>query len=54
MSKLLQFRQGIGAILLLFGGIVALGWWTRTGTLVQMIPGAVAMVLNTALCFCVK
>lgn len=51
MSKLLQLRQAIGSMLLLFGAIVMVGWWTRTEAVVQMIPGAVAMAWNTALCF---
>ena len=53
MGKLLQLRGAIGAILVLLGGAAIIGWLTRTDSLVQLIPGSVAMVFNTALCFVV-
>lgn len=41
----------IGAVLLLLGILVMLGWWLKIAPLVQLVPGFAAMVFNTALCF---
>lgn len=41
----------IGAGILLVGAAVMLGWWLHRPALVLLIPDAVAMVFNTALCF---
>ena len=40
-----------GSILILLGGTVLAGWFFRLPSLLQPLPGHVAMVLNTALCF---
>jgi PAS domain S-box-containing protein len=48
-----QLQRLIGALLLLLGASVIAGWILRSRELVQIVPGAVAMVLNTALCFLV-
>ncbi len=53
MLKFLQLRQLIGLVLLLLGTTVMIGWFTRTEKLVQVAPGLVAMVFNTAFCFAV-
>ena len=51
MVNLLQFRQLIGGLLGLFGLTVMTGWLIRSPVLVQISPGLVAMVFNTALGF---
>ena len=51
MGKLLQVRRLGGMLLLLLGGTVMVGWSIRSQLLVQVLPGLVAMVFNTALCF---
>lgn len=40
-----------GYVLLLLGGAVLTGWILRLPSLLQLLPGHVAMVFNTALCF---
>ena len=51
MGKLLQVRQLIGAVLVLLGVTVMIGWLVRSPVVVQLLPGMVGMVLNTAICF---
>ncbi|MEJ7806681.1 MAG: hypothetical protein WKG03_12285, partial [Telluria sp.] len=51
MVKLLQFRQVIGGLIGLLGLTVMFGWLIRSPALVQVAPGLVAMVFNTALGF---
>lgn len=41
----------VGVLLLLLGAAVLTGWLLRLPGLLQVMPGHVAMVLNTALCF---
>jgi len=43
--------QLIGIALIVLGTTVTLGWLLHIPSLVQILPGYVAMVLNTALCF---
>ena len=51
MRKLLQIRQLIGMVLVLLGVTVMIGWFARSPVVVQLLPGLVAMVFNTAFCF---
>jgi hypothetical protein len=53
MGSLLRARQLIGVLLLLLGATAMTGWILRSQALVQILPGVVAMVFNTALCFAV-
>ncbi|NIA00271.1 PAS domain S-box protein [Massilia sp. CCM 8734] len=46
-----QLQRSLGALLMLLGAVVIAGWGLRLRDLVQPLPGAVAMVFNTALCF---
>jgi signal transduction histidine kinase len=41
----------VGALLVLLGGSVMLGWAARLPPLVRVLPGFTPMVFNTALCF---
>ena len=41
----------VGALLVLLGGTVMLGWWMQLSPLVRVLPGFTPMVFNTALCF---
>jgi protein-histidine pros-kinase len=41
----------IGALLVLLGGTVMLGWWLQLPQVVRVLPGFSPMVFNTALCF---
>jgi len=41
----------VGALLVLLGGMVMLGWWMQLSPLVRVLPGFTPMVFNTALCF---
>jgi PAS domain S-box-containing protein len=41
-----------GALLVLLGGTVMLGWWLQLSLLVHVLPGFTPMVINTALGFC--
>jgi signal transduction histidine kinase len=41
----------VGALLVLLGGMVMLGWWMQVSPLVRVLPGFTPMVFNTALCF---
>jgi len=43
----------VGALLVLLGGMVMLGWWMQLSALVRVLPGFTPMVFNTALCFVV-
>src|SRR5712691_769536 len=40
-----------GALLVLLGGTVMLGWWMQLSFLVRVLPDFAPMVFNTALCF---
>src|SRR5712664_174197 len=40
-----------GALLVLLGGTVMLGWWLQQPLLVGVLPGFTPMVINTALSF---
>ena len=52
MARHLTRVQGIASAALVgLGGFVSLGWLTRQAWMVQLQPGLVAMVGNTALCF---
>ena len=53
MGNLLKARHLIGVLLLLLGATVITGWAIRSQALVQILPGVVAMVFNTAFCFAV-
>ncbi|MCY0914184.1 PAS domain S-box protein [Massilia antarctica] len=46
-----QLERLLGALVLLLGMTVVAGWGLHSGALVQLVPGAIAMVFNTALCF---
>src|ERR1700704_3558653 len=41
----------VGAVLVLLGGTVTVGWWMQLSLLVRVLPGFTPMVFNTALCF---
>src|SRR3979490_1754414 len=41
----------VGAVLVLLGGTVTVGWWMQLSLLVRLLPGFTPMVFNTALCF---
>jgi len=41
----------VGALLVLLGGTVMLGWWLQLPPVVRVLPGFTPMVFNTALCF---
>ena len=41
----------VGALLVLLGCTVMLGWWLQLAPLVRVLPGLTPMVFNTALCF---
>jgi protein-histidine pros-kinase len=41
----------IGALLVLLGCSVMLGWWLQWAPVVRVLPGFTPMVFNTALCF---
>jgi protein-histidine pros-kinase len=41
----------VGALLVLLGGTVTLGWWMQHPLLVRALPEFAPMVFNTALCF---
>jgi PAS domain S-box-containing protein len=41
----------VGAVLVLLGGTVMLGWWLQLSLLVRVLPEFTPMVFNTALCF---
>jgi PAS domain S-box-containing protein len=41
----------LGAMLVLLGGSVMLGWWLRSSALVSVLPSFAPMVFNTALAF---
>jgi len=41
----------VGALLVLIGGTVMLGWAMQLSLLVRVLPGFTPMVFNTALCF---
>jgi PAS domain S-box-containing protein len=41
----------VGALLVLLGGAVILGWLLHAAPLTRVLPGSAPMVLNTALCF---
>ncbi|MFT3736756.1 MAG: EAL domain-containing protein [Rhodocyclaceae bacterium] len=49
--KAYGIRQGLSVALMLLGLWVILGWLVRSAVMVQMMPGLVAMVINTASCF---
>ncbi|MDQ1831829.1 PAS domain S-box protein [Massilia scottii] len=51
MLTFAQLQRLLGALLLLLGASVIAGWVLRSQQLVQIVPGAVALVFNTALCF---
>nr|WP_308605695.1 PAS domain S-box protein [Massilia sp. DJPM01] len=46
-----QLQRLLGALVLLLGIAVIAGWGLHSSVLVQLVPGAIAMVFNTALCF---
>ena len=41
----------VGALLVLLGGTMMLGWWMQVSLLVRVLPEFTSMVFNTALCF---
>ena len=41
----------MGALLVLLGGAVILGWLLHAAPLIRVVPGSAPMVLNSALCF---
>ncbi len=49
--KRAPFSAIAGALLVLLGGTVMLGWWMQLSPLVRVLPGFAPMVFNTALCF---
>src|SRR5579859_1932509 len=49
--KQLPLSAIVGAVLVLLGGAVILGWWLHSASLVRVAPGFTAMVFNTALSF---
>src|SRR5438552_13176297 len=49
--KRAPFSAIAGALLVLLGGTVMLGWWMQLSPLVRVLPGFTPMVFNTALCF---
>jgi len=49
--KCLPFSGYVGALLVLLGATVMLGWWLQLAPLVRVLPGFSPMVFNTALCF---
>src|SRR5256885_6656212 len=49
--KRVPFSGFAGALLMLLGGTVMLGWWMQLSPLVRVLPGFTPMVFNTALCF---
>ena len=46
-----RITQGAGALLVLLGLTVMTGWLLRLPSVLQVLPGQVAMVFSTALCF---
>lgn len=50
MSRVL-FSRFAGALLVVIGGAVMLGWWLQSLYLVRVLPQLTPMVFNTALCF---
>jgi len=49
--KHVPLSAGAGALLVLLGGTVMLGWLLQLSPLVRVLPGFTPMVFNTALCF---
>jgi len=49
--KRAPFSAIAGALLVLLGGTVMLGWWMQLSPLVRVLPAFAPMVFNTALCF---
>src|SRR5260221_3494967 len=49
--KRVPFSGFVGALLMLLGGTVMLGWWMQLSPLVRVLPGFTPMVFDTALCF---
>ena len=49
--KRAPFSAIAGALLVLLGGAVMLGWWMQLSPLVRVLPAFAPMVFNTALCF---
>jgi PAS domain S-box-containing protein len=41
----------LGAMFVLLGGAVMLGWWSQWPAVVRVLPGFTPMVFNTAVCF---
>src|SRR5258708_17819545 len=46
-----SFSGFMGAVLVLLGVVVLLGWWMQLSLLVRVLPNFTPMVFNTALCF---
>jgi PAS domain S-box-containing protein len=44
-------KRGIGALLVLLGGTVMLGWWLHLPALLRVLPAFTPMVFNTGLSF---
>src|SRR5882672_7822912 len=49
--KSVPLHACIGALLVLLGGAVMLGWWMQSTALVRVLPQFAPMVFDTALCF---
>ncbi len=49
--KQLPLSGFVGVLLMLLGGLVMIGWWLQSQSLVRVRPGFAPMVFNTALCF---
>src|SRR5882762_983483 len=49
--KHISLSRLVGALLVLLGGVVMLGWYLQLAQLVRVLPGYAPMVFNTALSF---
>lgn len=52
-AKLMPLSRWTGAVLLLLGATVMLGWCLQFAALVRVLPGLAPMVFNTAFCFAI-